>query len=356
MYGFDCDLWQKLEKKERPIVLYGTGNGADKIIFELEKRGIEYDGIFASDNFVRERYFHGMKVESLSDIVARLGDNLTVVLCFGSSKSDVLDNIEALSEKFDLVIPDVPLYGGELFTLDFLKRNEDIILSARDLFDDDSKSLFDDAVAFRITGDIKYLSSTETLQEALLKLAKRKTVWTALDVGAYNGDTAEILSLMPDIESVIAVEGDRKTFEKLKLKACEISLKSGIPVVCENFAASDTERISTYSQSGSRGAGLGGKNRRARTVEVSQKPIDLLNIPLVDLLKLDVEGDELKAIKGCADTVNRSKSALAVSLYHRTNDLFELPLFLKNTFPHLSRFSLTRPRCIPLWDLVAICD
>ncbi len=45
----------RLKAHDKPIFLYGTGNGADKIIAALDKYGVSLDGIFASDGFVTGR-------------------------------------------------------------------------------------------------------------------------------------------------------------------------------------------------------------------------------------------------------------------------------------------------------------
>ena len=46
------DLWKYLKDCKKPIVLYGMGNGADKIITVLESRGIK---------FYDDRVFSGLK-------------------------------------------------------------------------------------------------------------------------------------------------------------------------------------------------------------------------------------------------------------------------------------------------------
>ena len=48
------DIWHKLKELKTPIVLYGMGNGGDIMLGEMEKRGIKCDGVFASDDFVRQ--------------------------------------------------------------------------------------------------------------------------------------------------------------------------------------------------------------------------------------------------------------------------------------------------------------
>ena len=62
------DLWSHLQSTPKPIVMYGMGNGADKILAVLEKYNIEVADFFASDGFVRGHSFHGKKVLSFSQI------------------------------------------------------------------------------------------------------------------------------------------------------------------------------------------------------------------------------------------------------------------------------------------------
>lgn len=59
----------------------------------------------------------------------------------------------------------------------------------------------------------------------------------------------------------------------------------------------------------------------------------------VDFMKLDVEGAEMQALEGAAATLARCRPRLAISVYHRPEDLFSIPLFLKDILPD-SRFYL----------------
>ena len=95
------DLWQYLETTEKPIVLYGMGNGADKIINILNSRGIKISGVFASDGFVRKKTFHGFQIETYAEIKERLG-SVIVLVCFGSSLTDVIANIERIAKEQEL--------------------------------------------------------------------------------------------------------------------------------------------------------------------------------------------------------------------------------------------------------------
>ena len=83
-------MWDSLKKEQKPVVLYGTGDAAEKILKELDARDIRVSGIFASDGFVRDRSFAGFKVLSYSEACRRFG-KMCVLLCFGSHRPDVLD-------------------------------------------------------------------------------------------------------------------------------------------------------------------------------------------------------------------------------------------------------------------------
>jgi FkbM family methyltransferase len=59
----------------------------------------------------------------------------------------------------------------------------------------------------------------------------------------------------------------------------------------------------------------------------------LQNLERVDFLKLDVEGFELATLKGAARTIEASRPRLAISLYHKPEDFFEIPIYLKMNYP-----------------------
>ena len=114
------DLWEYLQNTNKTVVLYGMGNGADKILAVLAERGIAAGGVFASDGFARGNLFHGMPVRTWSDIKAEFGkENVIVLLSFGSSRPEVLENILRIRSEAELYAPDVPAFGDTLFTRAF---------------------------------------------------------------------------------------------------------------------------------------------------------------------------------------------------------------------------------------------
>ena len=51
------------------------------------------------------------------------------------------------------------------------------------------------------------------------------------------------------------------------------------------------------------------------------------------MLFRSIEGAELEALKGAKETIQRDKPKLAVCIYHRPEDMVEIPLYIKQLVP-----------------------
>ena len=90
-----------------------------------------------------------------------------------------------------------------------------------------------------------------------------------------------------------------------------------------------------------------------RTVE-AECPDAVLSGSRVDYIKYDVEGAEREALLGSAETIKTFRPRLLVSLYHRSEDLYELPLLLRALCPDY-RMYLRRFAYVPAWDINLYC-
>ncbi len=348
-------LWQQLSNEKRPIFLYGTGNGADKILDICINKQIPVEGVFASDGFVRSRSFREMPVQSLAAIEAAYGDDFIVLLAFGTTLPEVWDNIQKIGQRHTLLIPEVPLFGGELFDFAYYTKHLPELEKAYSLFEDaPSKELFEDMIAFRLTGNPAFLRRTENTSETLQKLFGHRKIRTVVDCGAYTGDSARLFAETLHPKEILAAEPDPKTYQKLCRYAEEETACFVLPIhAAISSQDGETEFISAGSRASGAGENMGRRaKRRMKSQTISCRTIDTLTSgkETIDLIKLDVEGAEEAALAGASVTLRTQHPALAVSLYHRTGDLFALPLMLHNLYPDAT-FYLRRPPCIPAWDL-----
>lgn len=56
---------------------------------------------------------------------------------------------------------------------------------------------------------------------------------------------------------------------------------------------------------------------------------DFLGDKKVDIIKMDIEGAEMEALKGAANIIRKNKPCLTISVYHKPEDIVELPLYAK---------------------------
>lgn len=75
------------------------------------------------------------------------------------------------------------------------------------------------------------------------------------------------------------------------------------------------------------------------SVEATPVPLTSLDslvergqIDRIDYIKLDVEGAELETLKGAAQSIRKFRPKMAISLYHKPDDIFSLLLYVKEHF------------------------
>ena len=346
---FDSDIWHTLKKSDKPILIYGMGNGADKIIAAFEAYGIEHCDVFASDGFVRGHQYRGKTVLSYSEAVAKYGCDFDIVVSFGSKLPSVIELIYSLEKNHRVYSPDVPVCKGELFTQEFfLKHQEELFASRELLCDEKSKQIFDDIVRFKLTGRLCYLKSTATDEAEADALLNANQYKAYVDLGAYNGDTVKkYTALCPSLDTIYAFEPDTRNFKKLSLHCDTLN---GIKCFPLNYAAYKCDTTLEFSSSGNRNssASSDGSYQRKITLIEAKAPDNVCDS--ADFIKYDVEGLEYEALEGSKELINRFKPDLLVSMYHKSEDMYELPLLVNRLNPHY-RLYLRRLPYIPAWDL-----
>ena len=339
-------VWEFFQTCGNPVVLYGMGDGADKVLNAFAYYGIEVSGVFASDGFVRGQRFHEFTVKRLEDLEGELGD-FAVALCFASSLPDVMAQMKRVAERHETRVPSVPVFGDTLMDDDFIAEHRDDMEKAYDLLaDEQSRRVCEAVLAFYYTGELEWLDAVTTDKDEAFKILNLGDNEVYVDLGAYNGDTIdEFLHYSGGTyRKIIALEPNAKNFEKLKAHCA------------------DRERVTLWQLGAwSENTTLIFNNKAGRNSAVASQGVPT-RVAAVDSLlcgiragyvKADVEGADYETLLGMKNTL-KAKPKLNFAAYHRTEDIFRLPLLIHALNPTYRIFLRHHPY-IPAWDTNLYC-
>jgi len=336
-------LWERLKETDKPIVLYGMGDGADRILDRMALLGISASGVFASNDFVRGHVFRGFPVITYAQAKEKYGD-MIVLLAFGTNRPEVMERITRIAAEQEFYAPDVPVCGETFFTREYAQAHSSELDRVYGMLEDEeSRKVFKSIVAYRLTGVLNHLTACESDKDeayGLLGLGQNESY---LDLGAYNGDTVlELIAHVGKYKSITAVEPDSRSFRKL------VSNTGGLPCVTAiNLGISNGESLIPFSAGSGRGSASKGSRREAMIPAASVDSI--IGGEYVSYIKIDIEGREKAAITGGAETIRRCRPKMCISCYHRGEDIFELPLLVKSMVPDYRIYIRHHPY-FPAWD------
>ncbi len=199
------------------------------------------------------------------------------------------------------------------------------------LADDDSRRAYRGALRLRFCGRLPLSPSSYPLYRHPQASARPGDV--IIDGGAAEGDTLGLfldccgqdcrLHLFePTSETFRALEDRIRGLGRAGIRAENKALWSCGATLrfVEEFACAHSNRPSDQ----------GGREVQATSLDAYVAENGLAR---VDLIKLDVEGAELEALKGAAQTIRKFLPKLQVCLYHKPADLWEIPSYLMDLAP-----------------------
>ena len=342
------DLWSYLSETTKPIVLYGMGDGADKILDICEQKEIPVQGVFASDAFVRGQTFRGFSVKTYAALKNDFPQPI-ILVSFASRLDSVMQKIYNLSDTDEVYAPDVPVFGSGLFDHAYFSAHLPEFSKVYSLLSDDiSKKTYYNVLAYKLTGKLSYLRACETPPaEAFRSIIRPKSPSIYADIGAYNGDTIEeYVSYAGTNTDVYAFEPDARNYKKL----CQNVAALGLPdPKLYNVAAWNENTVLTfYARSGRNSAGST-VHKNAKAVTVRAARADTLLPRGADYINIDAEGSDLQVLQGLQQTLTTYHPTVCAALYHRNEDMYALPLYLVSHYTEFKLYIRHFPY-IPAWD------
>ena len=162
-----------------------------------------------------------------------------------------------------------------------------------------------------------------------------------VDAGAYVGQILEefVWRSHGIFKKIHAFEPNPKLHSALQARSCRLIQEWALPedaITCVQAGLGDQETTLDFFESGAfnmaGGSFLFSQGKQAGSLHVKKLDQYLAGGP-VTFLKADVEGFEMPLIRGASASIKTHRPKLALSIYHRINDLFDIPLALRSLVP-----------------------
>ena len=216
---------------------------------------------------------------------------------------------------------------NEGFGDEFLANEAQYLWAYELLADDISRDSFRKLVSFRLNCDIDVMTGfvdrqQEQYFEDFLDLHSDGEVFA--DIGAFHGETSlEFIKRCPQYGAIHLFEPDPMNFAK-----CKHALRECRDIQLWPIGASDFSGPASFAISGSTsGLSLSGTT----TIQLARLDDVLLTPP--SFLKMDIEGEERRAIAGAAGIIGKHRPKAAISVYHRAGDFWRIPKQLLSIYP-----------------------
>ncbi|MGN0153929.1 MAG: FkbM family methyltransferase, partial [Lachnospiraceae bacterium] len=211
---------------------------------------------------------------------------------------------------------------GEEYELERFKENIPQLKSI--LSDEKSKELVDIIFQKRALYDYSYEDICEPNQYFLKNILTIDPNAVFVDGGCFDGGTIDEFVAFQEnkYDKVIAFEMDRKNYENIVKKGYTEKVK-----VYNYGLWNKKEEISYTAANTSSSLNQGGDC-------VAQcMPLDEVIKEKVTFIKMDIEGAEYNALLGAEQTIKKYKPQLAICVYHKASDIYELPFLLHKMVP-----------------------
>lgn len=305
----------------RPTLLYGAGAYADEVADFLATLDVEPVGSIVDPQYVRPGLY------SFESARREFGDHNCVIAHVRSFAESWKSAERGLSGRTDGLVPlDCRFWRthashaspAALDGLDWLYSQ---------LTDDRSRQTLvawvDTKRTYRV-GRLPALRSRPQYFPFDLPDFAPRADDVVVDAGAYTGDTlSEMLSLLPDqrVARYVAFEPDSRNAARIRELASQ-----------RDWGFVDVVERGAWRTSGELRFDAKGDSRSS----VSDAGLQTIAVDTIDarelaptFIKMDIEGAEIAALEGAAETIRRHAPRLAIAVYHSLDDLLRVPKLLK---------------------------
>lgn len=338
MKNFINDNWEMFNKnvEGKDVYLFGY-NGALNIIAKLQMFNYPWNVVAIMDNDkvkqgetrVCNREYKVLAPEYLSTIKDK--SKIVVLICgtYTKEMSRQLDKLQienyysefwmSRSEKLKNIYPQ-----------EIDNRSADLVKSY--LADNESKNIYNKIIEKRLSGDIDY---TDIMYRGMSEYFISE-YWEPfldgvyIDGGAYDGDTIEeiVRWTKGDFKQIYSFEPQANLFKSIDEN---IKCKYGERLKLFNRGLWSSETRLSFADGDDIVSGSI-TDSPSKSIITTCKIDDVVD-EKVSFIKMDIEGAEIEALKGAEKTIKRDRPCMAVCIYHKQADLWEIPMLIHSMVP-----------------------
>jgi FkbM family methyltransferase len=329
--------------------VYGTGSFAQDVYQVLLNNGIPVYG-FIDHLEQKLKFINGKPIytpEKAAEI--RPPNKAIIVLGIHNYQADISRIVTRLGKAgFKRILTSVDLYDffGSALGVRYWLTSRDSYFSLQAILEEacslwadrTSLSLFKAVMEFRLTGNVSKLPSPDLVNPYHpADLPAWQYPLRFVDCGAFDGDTlADFLRNNINIQKAAAFEPDLANFARLSrfISTHQNELTDVILFPCGVY--SSTRQLSFET-----GRGMASYISNKGTMVIQCLALDDA-IPTFypNLIKMDIEGAEYDALLGAREIITTHTPGLAISLYHRPEHLWQLPLLIASMAPNKYQFHI----------------
>ncbi|SET93908.1 FkbM family methyltransferase [Lacrimispora sphenoides] len=317
----------------RPLVLFGAAWIGDFVYERLVSRGIEITCF--CDNFVKGVTPAGHTPIITADELIKMYPTAVVIItndkaCF-IIRQQLLDLGFGEDQLLLLKQLDHQQLDLQQFSLDQLQPYIDGYERMYDFFTDEiSKQIIIARMKSYLFGtSIKKSDSPQYFEKGIIQLSEHEVF---VDGGFFTGDTAEefIRQTNGKFNYYYGFEPDILSREKARKNLSQYECNSNIEVIPRGLHSKQT-KLKFASSNGAQASGgtiiedadITGDN--VVSVDVTSLDHFFANTSEVPtFIKMDIEGAEKNALLGAKNVIQTAKPKLAICVYHKPEDLYEL--------------------------------
>ena len=334
-YNYINVLEHKVDLLNHKIIIYGLSKSALDLYIKLCAAGVEVTG-FTDSYAISGGTFCELPIYHIEDV--KKMENIYVYV--STSNAEYLREIlDILEDTNNTILCQGTVYGAGLYDVAKMKklmqRDEKKIKKVAGLFND-KKSIqtYDNLLQYRLSNQVNLLkeiyekSHKQYFPIGEIFFPKQNEVF--IDAGGYNGQTSvEFAEWVGNTYDKIYIMEPDYTMQRVAKEYIKLRNIDSVTIIGKGaYSHSTTLHFTNSIESGSSYIDEMGVNK-IETISIDE----MLDGQRASYIKMDIEGAEMEALQGAHDTINKLRPKLAISVYHKEDDLWNIPYYLHEKYP-----------------------